>query len=319
MHSSVQNAGLISIWIIGRQTSAIEEQITVLKVLAISGSGRSGSTLLSLLLSQHERVFNLGQLRDLWRAYERSEACSCGKDLQHCDVYGQRVTDAQRMAQACKSFFRDAARRRDWGSAQTRQQLQLEHGEFLRVLQQLLTDIAAATDASYLVDSSKAPEMALAYSLLPGCELYVLNLLRDPRAVACSWYRKKRSLRALLRNARDWKNRQRRLQTWQPQLGERFLPLRYENLALTPSAAVETISDWSGLPLQDSLFEGADLARIDWQHQHLYAPANESVIAERQTEVKIAPAESWQNPRNRWIHGLARFCAGGCGRKHYPA
>ena len=40
-----------------------------LKVIAICGSGRSGSTLLSLLLSQDTSVFNLGQMRHLNRAY----------------------------------------------------------------------------------------------------------------------------------------------------------------------------------------------------------------------------------------------------------
>ena len=42
-----------------------------MKIIAICGSGRSGSTLLSLLLSQDRSVFNLGQLRHLWRAFER--------------------------------------------------------------------------------------------------------------------------------------------------------------------------------------------------------------------------------------------------------
>ena len=43
-----------------------------LKVIAISGSGRSGSTLLSLLLSQDNSVFNLGQMRHLWQVPTRT-------------------------------------------------------------------------------------------------------------------------------------------------------------------------------------------------------------------------------------------------------
>ena len=58
-----------------------------LKVIAISGTGRTGSTLLSLLLSQDNSVFNLGQMRHLNRAYEDNVHCSCTEKLQDCVVY----------------------------------------------------------------------------------------------------------------------------------------------------------------------------------------------------------------------------------------
>ena len=65
----------------------------MVKIIAISGSGRSGSTLLSLLLSQDARVFNLGQLRHLWRSYEDNEPCSCSQSLQSCEIYADIVVD----------------------------------------------------------------------------------------------------------------------------------------------------------------------------------------------------------------------------------
>ena len=65
------------------------------KVIAISGSGRTGSTLLSLLLSQDSSVFNLHQMRYLWRAFDNDETCSCGQNLKSCEVYG-RALEADR-------------------------------------------------------------------------------------------------------------------------------------------------------------------------------------------------------------------------------
>ena len=284
------------------------------KIVAISGSGRTGSTLLSLLLSQHRSILNLGQLRDLWSAWSVDAPCTCGHRLSGCPVYSVVIPEAfggnpaeglHEMRRSMKVFFRDAADVRDWGATGAVERLAARHAGYIARLNSVLDALQRVTGVNDFVDASKSPEMALALGLTAGTDLRVLNLVRDPRAIAVSWRKRRGQALAGWEFSRVWAKRQQALSRWAKGLGDRFIEVRYEEFATDARATIERIQSWAGLASTAGIFESQDRAVISWSQQHLYPPANERILAERAAIVTIAPAEEWRDRRYWFQHTLA--------------
>lgn len=296
------------------------------RIVAISGSGRSGSTLLSLLLSQPDTAFNLGQHRHLPSAWRDDAPCSCGRPLHGCVLYAP-VMDAvfgpapgiRAFGVAARRFFKAAGRARDWRDPQVLDRLRRAHRDYLDPLARIVGEIADAAGANTLIDSSKTPEMALAFHLIAPGELFLLNLVRDPRAVAVSWNLKNGSRRDTFRNSRKWLQRQRRLSGWSGALGTRFRQLRYEDFAAAPEREIAAVHEWAGLVMPPALFPAPDRAALSWDRQHLFPPANEKVLAERKSDVPIRPSMGWRDPSHAWEHRIALLATRPLARQLYPA
>ncbi len=284
-----------------------------MKLIAITGSGRSGSTLLSLLLSQSKDVFNLGQLRHLASAFLLNAPCSCGQTLQNCAVYQRvfadpRAPDPVEFDRRLKSFFKAAKKVKAWSVETELANLEANHSEALHELSALLDVISEVTACTTFVESSKMPEMALALELARPGSLFALNLIRDPRAVAVSWHKKSPRLMSTARSIREYSARQARLGAWAPSLGDRFHTMRYEDFAADPVRALSKVATWAGLP-PPGMFHSKYDAVLSWDQQHLFPPANESVLAKRSEALTVSESVSWKGKENAHIHLLTRILA----------
>jgi hypothetical protein len=284
-----------------------------IKIVAISGSGRSGSTILSILLSQNHDVFNLGQSRDFWHAFGNAR-CSCEAPMTECRVWSSAVAhgfenwderDFKHTEALMKKFFRSATRISDWSNSKNLDQLRNDHSEYLEILERLISNCSTHTGACTFVDSSKSPEMALAYSLLDNVSVFVLNLARDPRSVACSWEKKFGTRKVVKKFCRAWKKRQIRLTRWAKGLGKRYRAVRYEEFVESPEETIQNILCWCEANPETAFFSNESVAAISWQNQHLYPPANERVISEKKTDVTIAGPNEWRTKKNFLTHLLA--------------
>ena len=173
-----------------------------LRVLAIAGWGRCGSTLLDLMLGQLPGFVSAGEVRELWlRGCRENRPCGCGEPFASCSFWtavGQHAfggwgrVDLERMLRVRYRIDRpwripelSLARRRGIEAgplADARSDL----AAYLDTLDRLLRAIRDVAGASVVIDSSKLPSHNLLLQHVQGLDLRVAHLVRDSRGVAFS-------------------------------------------------------------------------------------------------------------------------------------
>lgn len=169
-----------------------------IKVLYIAGTGRSGSTLLANVLGSTDGLFAAGEIRYLWeRGLVRGGPCGCGQPVPDCSLWDAVLKiaydngiDGTKMAEVGRENMRlrrlpSLLMRLRYGNRRSSSAL-ADYSECLRQLYPAIAEVAGAT---VIVDSSKLLPYAVILDTIPGVELYVLHLVRDPRAAAHSWLR----------------------------------------------------------------------------------------------------------------------------------
>lgn len=168
------------------------------KILYIAGWGRSGTTLLDNVLGQVDGIVSTGELHNLWqRGLVDGRDCGCGLRVKDCAFWG-RVFDLgfggiEHVDARAAILAQDSVHTRHVLQAVRAQRASrtMQDIAYAPHLKRLYDGIAAASRARVIVDSSKYPADAIVAAGLPGYEVYVVHMVRDPRAVAYSWSRRK--------------------------------------------------------------------------------------------------------------------------------
>jgi hypothetical protein len=233
------------------------------RVLYVAGFGRSGSTLLGNVLGRVEGLVSVGELRSVWEyGLLLDKACGCGAPFKECEMWRPVMDEAfggkvnpRRMIQLRESW----ARTKHIPLMLTppgRRLVERRLAEYLDALGRLYRAVQNVTGCRVIVDTSKFPSYGFVLGMVPSVDLRVLHLVRDPRAVAYSWLRKRlhpdpespeyMPLRGPAASSLRWVARNLATEALWRRSPKGYLLLRYEDFVATPQKSIGRVLDLVG-------------------------------------------------------------------------
>lgn len=210
------------------------------KILYIGGYGRSGSTILALLLACSENVFSVGEVGAIHRAFREKRSCTCGEALSDCPFWGEVV---QRKPDQPSE---DLSKR----SVDVR--VAINHA-------------FQKSDADVLVDSTKTSYRNAFRPLKlhrAGYQVYFVHLVRDIGDVIRSSLKGRNSTIESEHSRQEHFVRSRVLLSWTianlaamtyrlvPKI--KYIPLDYEELVRDPIRAINRIEELTGVDFESA-------------------------------------------------------------------
>ncbi len=222
-----------------------------IKVLYIAGPTRSGSTIISNILGQIDGYFHAGELCEAWDR-GRIWRCSCGVFPDSCPVWANifRYMDDTVTEKDRQLLIKQRDRFSKSHMVILRRLLMLDNRIILSRIKSLLIGIELLyhkiqqeTGAQVIIDSSKNVGYGLILSLIPSFDFHMIHLVRDSRAVAFSWLKKKGGLwtEHPIKTALTWSSRNIAAEILKHDLSEKYYDVRYEDFIKTPKTVVEKI------------------------------------------------------------------------------
>jgi len=174
----------------------------VVKVVYITGDGRSGSTLLDRIIGTLDGVSSFNEIKQVWhRGFIMNLPCSCGEKFDVCPFWSavfaemfkgsgsqseiQRILDLHNSIDVTRYFPK-------LYTGVYNNTFRKKLAEYRNVLRRLYFAIAKVAGCEIIVDSSKHAIRAVILAEIPGIEVHIIHLVRDVRAVVYAWQKKHR-------------------------------------------------------------------------------------------------------------------------------
>ena len=246
-------------------------------VVYIASTGRSGSTILELLLNTLDQVWSMGEIYTLpWEVYQRG-ACGCGHGVNGCQFWAPILNSLKKKPEYQRQISK--FREHSYGGRFVRPLFLLnillrgrlfgrkDINRFCRANDFLFSGIAAGAEIHrenirYLIDASKDFYRLHWLLYCHRINVRVIHIVKDPRGYVYSNIKGekagglKRTLLAIRMSLKYAIENTIIEFVMRQTLRENIFFMRYEDLAANPEVAIQRVSRWLDIPFQSNMMNG---------------------------------------------------------------
>ncbi|MDH5694172.1 MAG: sulfotransferase [Gammaproteobacteria bacterium] len=226
------------------------------RVVYIMGSGRSGSTVLEVLLANSPDAVGVGELSHVIEdGFIKNKKCSCGEEFRKCGFWGRivaRVESERRDWERLNRILRGVEWHKGYWLTLLGLQKKKVQCDYKEINEVLLDAIFEEGEGKYIIDSSKYAGRALALS--QQRDIRVICLLRSPSGLLNSFRKpnkEEQRPKSLVSLFLYYVYVTTSVRLAISRLPTQVFKLNYEDLVKNPSRVLDEISEFTELNLVD--------------------------------------------------------------------
>ncbi|MDT7830207.1 sulfotransferase [Pricia sp. S334] len=229
-----------------------------IKLILLIGSGRSGSTLMDMLVNENPNIMGVGEISN-WNNKVFNEYCACGDIVKSCPFWSEvirKVGWSEKDFQKYKEYqYEFNAPKRDSVFKIKDYTEKSGFNDFISKSNEIFNAISEVSNKQILFDSSKSPQRAFNLSKSDLFDVKFIYLMRDPRGVVWSFKKSfKKNQKAGLQKDMKGTSLQKALYSWLAVNSRAFSALKstsfpslfvkYENFCANPNQEINRILEF---------------------------------------------------------------------------
>lgn len=238
----------------------VQESNVLPRIVYIMGTGRSGTTILEVLIRNNPEIFGAGEITHIFRdGFLKNKECSCGKATLNCEVWGRVLEKNQWSAVEVKDFekvFSNVTRHGAFPLIALGIINRERQCEFEIVNKKLFSSIKEVTGANIIVDSSKYPSRALFLAEHYPGDIKILCMTRSPSGLISAFgkqHEEEQKPKSLIMASIYYLYVLMCMYIVKQRLRDQCYILRYEDLRSDPIGILTGIQKWGGYNLNNSI------------------------------------------------------------------
>lgn len=245
-----------------------------IKIIYIMGCGRSGTTIMDILLGNHAGFLSVGELNNAQQAWNEDKTCSCGISLKKCGIW-EKVGENWFIDDQNNKYYDIMKRQKDI----ERQFSIVKHmvgfydqsiiDSYHSLVHDIFKLLQIQSSAKAIIDSSKSIGRGLVLLKNTNLDVRVIHLVRDPRGVYSSFQKKNliTPTMGILSLAFYWNSVNLFASLLKFKFGnKKFLRICYEDLVINSDNVLDQIGNFIEEDLSDVKIKLKDEVPMDRGH-----------------------------------------------------